>query len=364
MRVDFDHQIFSLQQFGGISRYFVRLAEQFDAMDEIDCRIVAPLHVNAYLSGASLRHHTGVALQPGTYGKGLARHVNGLVSPLLIDLGAPDILHETYYGPAPRAKKKRSVVLTVYDMIHERFADQFAKDDPTAALKKAAVERADLILCISASTERDLLEFIPSAAGRTRVTMLAADQATPAAAGPRPTRRPYILHVGERARYKNFVSLLEAYANSDWIRAHFDLMCFGGGAFTGEENRRISELRLADGAVRQQSGTDAELADAYRHASLFVYPSIYEGFGIPPLEAMASGCPVICADTSSMPEVCLDAALYFDPRQKDSLEAQMERLLRSETLCESLVVRGRQRCTELSWRKTANETLEAYRMLA
>ena len=131
---------------------------------------------------------------------------------------------------------------------------------------------------------------------------------------------PYLLYVGSRAGYKNFGLLLEAFSRSG-LAGHYRLLAVGGGAFTAAEQQRIASLRLAGSITVIPKADDAILARAYRDAALFIYPSLYEGFGFPPLEAMSMGCPVLVNRTSSLPEVCGDAAFYFDASDPDELSA-------------------------------------------
>jgi glycosyltransferase involved in cell wall biosynthesis len=306
----------------------------------------------------------------------LGRHVAGgrVAAKLALALGEAlhrplarswkaDIVHETYYGPRRRAPRGARIVLTVYDMIHELFADEFA-DDSVIRAKAAAVARADRILCISESTRRDLLRFHPGAADRALVTLLGFDP--PGAEPPllsKPAERPYLLYVGPRRGYKNFAGLLDALASSRALRTTFDLVCIGGGALANEELRRIDELGLS-GQVRQAEADDAALAAWYRGAALFAYPSLYEGFGIPPLEAMARGCPVVTMRSSSIPEVCGDAAEYAEPAQDGSLVAALERVAFDAGRADALRRAGRENLARFSWQRTARETARIYKEIA
>lgn len=170
---------------------------------------------------------------------------------------------------------------------------------------------------------------------------------------------PYVLYVGSREGYKNFSGLLRAFSMSPRLREQFQLLCFGGGALCDSELQQIARAGLT-GRVRQIGGSDAVLASCYRHATLFVYPSLYEGFGIPPLEAMSLDCPVACSNTSSIPEVVGDAAACFDPSDPESLLATLEEVLNSGNLRDSLIERGRLRRECFSWRRCAQETLHIY----
>jgi glycosyltransferase involved in cell wall biosynthesis len=175
--------------------------------------------------------------------------------------------------------------------------------------------------------------------------------------------KPFFLHVGMRGAYKNFGNLLSAYASSPMLRRDFDLIAFGSNGFTQRENESIQDLGLTSLQVRHLSGDDALLGHLYREAVAFIYPSLYEGFGIPPLEAMGFGCPVLCGKTSSIPEVVGDAGLYFDPNRVEAIADAMERVALSAELRLDLVARGNERVRQFSWERCAAETLDVYRDL-
>ncbi len=171
---------------------------------------------------------------------------------------------------------------------------------------------------------------------------------------------PYFLYVGQRSGYKNFARLLNAYASLPRIRNEFDLISFGTNAFTPQEKEAIHSLGLDPMRVRHLSGDDASLAYLYRKATAFVYPSLYEGFGLPPLEAMSLGCPVLCSNTSSMPEVVGDAGLFFDPLDSEAIRQAMESVASSLELRRDLISRGTQRVKSFSYDRCAAETLAVY----
>jgi len=364
MRIAYDHQIFGWQDYGGISRYFYELAREMATTWRQQVKIIAPLYVNRYLDRAPAELQIFGTSSPYLPKSGrFYRFVNALVAEPLLRRFRPDIVHETYYantGVAPRGAK---VVLTVFDMIHERFKASISAFDPVSREKVRAVKRADHVICISEQTRRDLLELIDIDPGRTSVIHLgfSLTATAPAQAHQIAVPRPFLLYVGKRGGYKNFDGLLRAYAASSALRAEFDLVCFGGGAVTGAERDLMQRLKLPTDRVRQVSGDDTLLEAHYRAAAAFVFPSLYEGFGLPPLEAMSFGCPVACSGASSIPEVVGDAAAIFDPYDVEAMRGTIERLVGDDDLRRSLVSRGRERVQVFSWTRCAHETLDVYR---
>jgi glycosyltransferase involved in cell wall biosynthesis len=370
MRVNFDSQIFCSQAVGGISRYFASLAAEMDSFQDVQPRIVAPYHVNGYLQTLPRDVVRGHQVPQSRAPKALLRITSLVAGGLMQGMMPADILHRTYYYPFCHLPSRAKNVLTVYDMIHEKFPQHFPARDPIARWKKRAVAAADAIICISEQTRQDLLYFHPQIPPeKVSVTYLGFDDLgqllTDESAQAFRTRAlginiPYILFVGSRVGYKNFEGLLQAYQASPWLRENFGLLCFGGGAFTKAEQALISRGG-STARVQQIGGNDAVLAACYRHAALFVYPSLYEGFGIPPLEAMSLDCPVACSQTSSIPEVVGDAAALFDPTNIQAMQATLETLLNSPDSAAVLVERGRIRRAQFSWRQCAEETVGIYR---
>lgn len=367
MKVAFDHQIFSFQRYGGVSRYFFELATRLPSHGVSEVQIIAPLHVNKYLAAES-----GRRLTRGKYVSRLPFAIAGTpVVPLLDQLTAPlawrkanpDIVHETYFTPKPVGRGQRRVV-TVYDMIHEVFADEFPDAADVTAAKRAAVDRADHVICISENTRRDLVRLFGVDPERTSVVHLGHSITGEIDAGIEDTghAKHTLLYVGNRPGYKNFKLLLQAYASSRTLR-DFELIAFGGHPPLPDEQDEIDRLGVTD-RVRFESGSDQALAARYRAAAAFVCPSKYEGFGLPPLEAMSHGCPVVCSTGGSIPEVVGDAGVYFDPDSADDLRTALEGLVTTRALQDDLRARGYSRLAAFSWDKCAAETAQIYRAIA
>ena len=365
MRIAYDHQIFWWQEYGGISRYYVELANALASMGGNAVTVIAPLYVNQYLRHAKPELRvTGIAVPLWRGSTAAYRALAAFPMRMLLDRFRPDIVHETYYSPERRAPHESRLVLTVFDMIHEKFPDRFQADDPTSRDKAAAVRRADHIICISEHTRRDLIEMLGVPEEKTSVVYLASSIANEHISASVQFDRPYLLYVGSRSGYKNFSSLLKAYAGSALLRDNFLLVCFGGGVFSIKELESQHDLGLSPEQVRYVSGGDDILAGLYSRADAFVCPSIYEGFGIPPLEAMAMGCPVACSGSSSLPEVVGDAAETFDPTNIEEIGAVLGNIVASKEKQARMAQVGRNRASFFTWKKCADQTLAVYQACA
>jgi alpha-1,3-rhamnosyl/mannosyltransferase len=224
-----------------------------------------------------------------------------------------------------------------------------------------AVRRAARLAAISHATRNDLVARFPRAAAKTTVVDLAADTAFAADGPPVAPRyrldKPYVLALGTLEPRKNLPRLIEAFAGLDAdLRAAHELVLVGGAGWaTGEIDASIARHR---DVVRPLGHVpDADLPGLYREAALFAYPSLFEGFGLPVLEAMSAGTAVVTSDVSSLPEVGGDAVRYADPLDVGSIRAALDALLRDPAERARLVAAGRRRAAGFSWERTARETL-------
>lgn len=364
MKIAFDHQVFTMQPYGGVSRYFTELAGTLAGMDE-EVKVFAGLYQNQYLSQVAQPWVNGRFVNhfPKKTGRifDLANHVwtQGQIKRF-----RPDVIHETYYSAYPRFSGNAPRVVTVYDMIHELFPESFKAKDSLPGLKKAALEKADHIISISQSTKEDVIRILGIPEEKITVIPLAVNPLpTPKKDVSLPISRPFLLYVGARKGYKNFSTLVKAYSQSPYLKKEFDLVAFGAGPFENSEVQLLVNLGLSSGEVKQISGSDEVLSWLYQHASAFIYPSQYEGFGLPPLEAMSHGCPVISSNTSSIPEVIGEAAEFFDPYSSEELQRAIETVVFSTQRTEELIMKGNERLNHFSWEKCASQTLEVYHNL-
>lgn len=362
MQILYDGKIYLMQSAGGVNRYFANLIAGLPPGDTPHLTTCEAREVN-YPAHPNLRVHRFRRFRPAG--------VSYRLEKLYFDRAAAsrrfDLAHPTYYTLLTRrevSEYRCPVVITVWDMIHELFAADLDPTGRNAEEKRRAILAAQAVICISENTKKDLLERYPVHESRVRVTHLASEIDERLSHGPEPVpARPYFLYVGLRYRYKNFKGLLEAFAKLRTARRDAAL-CVVGEAFDEGESRLIADLRLGDAVEHYGRVTDAHLAKLYRRSVAFVYPSLYEGFGIPPLEAMACGTPVVAANRSSLPEVVGDAGVLFDPDSADDLADILRLLLDDEAERERLVAKGRLRARAFSWDKTVAQTLEIYRAVS
>lgn len=365
MRILYDHQIFTYQKYGGISRYFCELYSHFLTMDKIQPEISIVYSENSYYQ--ELFHQKITLPDQKTLGKYLNIRKNIVINKIneyyckkQIRNGYFDILHPTYYNPYfLKYIKTQPYVLTVYDMIHELFPDMF-KGDTTAIQKKKVIECATKIIAISDNTQTDIIKIYDIDPKNIEVIPLATSLQlyTPDITLDLPPK--YILFVGNRGSYKNFTFFLNSISSLLFKEKDLYLICAGGGVFLDFEMHLFSDLKIKGKVLHYPIANDSTLSQLYRKAILFVFPSLYEGFGIPVLEAFSCGCPVAASNCSSLPEVGGKAMNYFDPNNSDSIQKVVEDIVDNNSLQDSLRTCGYQRLKLFSWEKTALNTKNVY----
>ncbi|HEY0555624.1 MAG TPA: glycosyltransferase family 1 protein [Thermoanaerobaculia bacterium] len=368
MRVLFDHQIVDAQLCGGISRYFYELTSTIRDAGWASVRLPPICFENEHFGPppGGIRSRIYRALgRTELLRKAIGRpwrqansRLNERASVRALREQEFDVFHPTYYRPYfLDPLQGKPFVLTIYDMIHELHPEHFRPDDPTAAHKAALAGAAARIIAISERTKADIVSCLNVDPERIEVIYLAnsLDCGEEAVAVP----ESYLLYVGDRNRYKNFPALFLAFAALARSRPDLHLVCVSPKRFRCAELDLIEEFGLEGRCVHLRAN-DRQLAYLYRHASLFVYPSLYEGFGMPILEAFAAGCPVALSDASCFPEIAGEAGLYFDPSNVASIAAALERGLACRESRRRLIREGRERLKRFSWATTAERTAAVY----
>lgn len=361
----YDHQIFTLQSYGGISRYFATLAKNVRQVPDIRIDIRLLYGENGYLS----KHHYALNAAIGKKilkGYKKRQKWNKIYSKHRISGNAFDVFHPTYYDPYFLEVLKKPLVVTVHDMIHELFPEYFSPDDPTALHKRLVLERADHIIAISETTRQDLLSLLPL--DKTKVSVihhgnLQQSEGIHSGHHKESNQAPYILFVGAREGYKNFNRFLQALPGLLNRFPDLKVLCLGGGAWRSAELEAIRRLGIT-GRIRQLTCSDVVLQQYYRNALAFIYPSLYEGFGLPILEAFRQTCPVILSDIPTFREVAGNAAVYFDPRQPEEMAEGIERVISSTDQSEKCKSAGTERLGYFSLESCLQKTYDVYRRVS
>ena len=358
VRVAFDEQIFAIQRHGGISRVFAELAHEFEVNPEHGVQLQpvnAPI-INEYvLRDSTTADH--LVVRPGrhwatTIARSMARRRH---------TGPADIVHSTFYLPRmlkdyPQAQR----IVTIYDMIPEMFPQSRRRLD-FLTRKHEYVRAADHVVCISESTKRDLLQIYPDVAAPVSVVHLGVGPDFHPDAMPLPSfPENYVIHVGVRQNYKDGNTLFRAFAHIASGYRDLQLVLVGGGVITAQEKQLLIDLGI-ETRVTQTTLREPDLPGAYAHARMCVFPSRYEGFGLPALEAMACGTPVVLCDSSSLPEIGGDAAWYFAPGDDVVLAKQMAMIMDDLKAAQDRARQGLDRAASFTWTNSAAKLADVYR---
>ncbi len=370
MTVLYDNQAFCIQEYGGLSRYFAELIAGLQ-QDETIRSVYSTLWTNNYyLQQKRLAERTLLAGWSFRGRRKLINELNKWHDIWQLRHRQYDLFHATYYDPyfLTHLPRQTPFVITFHDMIHEKFADRFpnlAQDVAVVNAKRKLASRASRLIAISESTKQDVVELLQVDPDKIDVvhhgnslSLKPLPDSLVSTAGPA-RGRPYLLYVGMRIGYKNWSGLVNA-IHPIVKQEQIQLICVGGGSFSRDEQEMLHTLGIEKWVV-QQNASDFELSQLYRQAVAFIFPSLYEGFGIPILEALACGCPCLLSNSSSFPEVAGDAALYFNPDDPDSIRATLQTALSDQALRERLILQGWQRVKQFTWSAMRQKTADVYR---
>jgi glycosyltransferase involved in cell wall biosynthesis len=278
-------------------------------------------------------------------------------------LGKGNVLHPTYYdlsGGVRYADVKCPVVVTVHDFIGATYPHLEDGSAHTVEIQSEAINRADILICVSQFTERELLERFPNVCGRTVV--IPHGSSFPIAASFQPTNifeNPTFLFVGNRSTYKNFLFLLRSFAKACMSAPNLRL-CVAGAPLTMDEKWQIHFLGLTERIRSIVYPCEDTLGKLYQQSVALLYPSRHEGFGIPPLEAMACGTLVIASNATSIPEVIGDAGILLDPTDEDAWTDVILETSRGNGQRSVLIDRGSKRAACYSWERSVEQHLIVY----
>ena len=362
MRILIDHQAFSIQRYGGVSRIFAELISYFDRNNVISYTPHLYLD-NEYYNRLKYNSHVSIYSHTNHFFTKVIKTVlpiiNNLYTKVYIRFFNFDIYMPSYYDTYLISKMGNTpIIVYVYDMIHEKYPNLF-KDTSISQNKLSLMEKSTIIIAISENTKRDILEIYPQISSSKIHVVHLSDSIKIKFNEALYVNLPekYILYVGTRKDYKNFNTLLQAFILFQLNHPDVSLLCVGGGKFSSQE---MQEFRTAgiENMVRQISLIDEDLYTVYHSAIVFVFPSLYEGFGIPVLEAMRSGCPVILGSLSSFPEIAGDAGIYCDVSNPLEINQALIKVFQNRDFRTNYIAKGKTQAEKFTWNETAKKTLE------
>jgi len=378
MKILYDHQIFTIQKYGGISRYFIQIISNLPP--NVKAEIAIKYSNNEYLKNAELANNTNSLFQP------IDKFLHGIKFPgkkrlfeyirrnnpanypdayalnkdLTIELLKKqdfDIFHPTYYddyfldyiGEKP-------FVLTIHDMIHEIYPEML-NDPETVKRKSILAQRAAHIIAVSENTKKDIIEILKVPESKISV-IYHANSLNEETLTKLDLPEKYLLFVGERWSYKNFVFFINSIAQLLKENRDIYVICTGRN-FDSNEKKHFLFLDI-EGQIKSMSVSDEGLIYLYQNAIAFIFPSYYEGFGIPILEAFTMSCPVILSQNSCFPEIARDAALYFNPKIGSSINDAINEIISNSQLRNLLIQKGKEHGKTFSWKSSASKTVFVY----
>jgi len=286
----------------------------------------------------------------------------------------PDVYHHPHFD-LPFLIHIPSVI-TVHDLKYIKHAEFFSKKQKIKSMYiklmlQSAVKRASKVIAVSEHTKNDLIDLYRIQAEKIDVIYhgykkFNQNENEKGILNKSKIKKPYILFVGERRPHKNIENLIYAFHKLTKKECNDLQLVIVGKKYTHykKPEQLIDRLKLKDKIILTDSITDAELVQLYKNSELFILPSFYEGFGMPILEAMSFGVPVLGSNTTSIPEIISKAGLLFNPHNIDEIKKNMEKVLKNRKIRNTLIEKGKKRVKEFSWDSAASQTLEVYRQVA
>lgn len=364
MTIRYDYQIFCEQPYGGISRYFYELIQRLQQKPGIHIQLDILSADNIFLE--QLRGKTAWNEVQFKGKKDLNRLLSNVYDSFASRMQPFDIFHPTYYNKSSLFRSAgRPMVITIHDMIDERFHSEKKEFENILSVRAKHIQQAAKIIAVSQNTRKDLIELcgVPPEKIETIYHGNSFDKNSERHSLPRLIEADYILYTGKRYAYKNFRRFAESMVPVLKENPSLQLICAGGGPFKASEINLFTLLGIHKQVMYQPIPTDETLASLYNHAIALVYPSLYEGFGLPIIEAFACSCPVITSAGSSTGEIAGDAAVLINPNDTKDIIEKIWEVMNNSTLQAELIQKGHARAAQFNWDKTAQQTLELYQSL-
>lgn len=364
MTIRYDYQIFCEQPYGGISRYYYELIYRLQQKPGIHIQLDILSADNIFLEQLKGKNFWNELQFKGK--KDLNRLLSNAYDSFAARMQPFDVFHPTYYSKTSLNRTAgKPMVITIHDMIDERFHQGQTAYENIISLRAKHINQATKIIAVSENTRNDLIELCGVDPNKIETIYhgnsfnLNMERGTL----PKLIEQPYLLYTGKRYAYKNFGRLVHCLIPIMQANPDLWLVCAGGGAFKNAELNLLKSHQINQRVIYQPIHDNEQLASLYNHAQCLVYPSLYEGFGLPIIEAFACGCPVITSKGSSTGEIAGDAAVLINPNDTEEMSQKISEVLNNEFLQDQLVKLGHNRAHLFNWDKTANQTLKLYQAI-
>jgi glycosyltransferase involved in cell wall biosynthesis len=364
MKILYDYLCFQ-EKYGGVSKYFIRMPQNLP--DDIQYFYPVKNTQNEYFKELNDTNINKTFHNINFRGKTRLLNIqNRSYAIFKLIEGNFDIYYQTHYDPYAYKylSKKKKTITTIHDMnffvIPEAYINyQFPH---VIEWQKISALKADKIITPSINSKKDIIKTWNIPDDKIEVVYHGNDIINlEFFNSKRILDNPYVLFVGNRQEYKNFFNFLKSFKLLSEKNHDLCLICTGS-PFDKREKNFISDLKISN-KILQVSADENTMINLYRNAELFVYPSLYEGFGLPLLEAMTCHCPVICSNTSCFPEVAGNAALYFDPYSIENMFEVAYEVLNRLNIRHELISNGLERIKMFSWKKCAHQHADIYKSL-
>lgn len=359
MKILYDHQMFSIQKYGGITKYFCELMKNFSPQHQFNLGLI--FSENHHLKeNKDLLGKFNILPTQNFKGKyylqSALASMNHYYSRYCISKNNFDLFHPTFYDNYFFNILKKPYIITVHDLIIFKINDPVYKLHPRRLQMENIIKKANRIISISENTKSDIIETFKI--NPTKIDVVYHGYNKPGIYQKTGEYGKYILFVGQRSHHKNFLTFITAISKLLTREKDIKLICVGY-PFNDDEARALLNLKITNQTFARNVD-EATLNNLYANALVFVYPSLYEGFGMPILEAFANNCPVCLSNSSCFPEIAGNAGTYFDPYDRESILSSVEKVINDKSFASEKILAGQNRLINFSWEKTGKETMQSY----
>lgn len=352
IRVLYDYQAF-IQKIGGVSRVHMEIIRWLTP--EVKAILPTLLSDNIYLDEIKYPRYVPLASWKSPVRQKIYKQMNQWRSIWELKKSNYDIFHVTGLNPYFISHVKKPVLSTMHDLTFEKYPTLLPKSSLVIEKRKKILSVSDHVVCVSLQTKKDLIDIHHYPENKISVVYSGTNGRMIICTDQPLYDFPYVLFIGGRNGYKNFTTFAKAFSQ---LNKDFHLVCTGL-PFEREEMELFKNLKISD-RVHQRFVSDSEMDNLICNATLFVYPSLSEGFGLPLLDSFRGLCPCVVSDILCFHEVADDAALYFNPLDIEDMVDKMTKVIDDSDLRKQMITKGKERVPLFTWKKCSQETEAVY----